>query len=465
MKLRLLPAIAALCALFTALFSSCKEDTIISASVTPSVDNIHTFGIGRDFGLDTISLATATVYDDSAVTSLNTVPAFSPIGWLSGTSNGDPYSGNTAGSLYMQVIPPFTGLSLTDDPDSGFIILPYSGFIWGDTMQPSTQTYRAYRISEPFSKDSLYYSFFKKNTESEVIGVGSFHINGTGPRLVDSVSVNGKKVTPHLRIELSQSFLRQLRSLLNGIADSSYAAFINAFRGFYIVPDSSAPRPWLPYFRLDPAGSSIYSQSGVVLYKHLASGSDTTYAFPLNPNYAAHFTRITRNYVSTEALNTFQPGSDKLLLQNAPGAAIDVKIPIAGLPKGVVINKCELVITELPEAVSPYFSRPPRILPVGIDESGARFTILDRFPTNTVEALNFIDGSAREEKVGATTYTRYHINFPRELQRSIVQGKSSLHLRIGGTATFPAAYRLVAGSRIHPDQQYRMTLNIVYSKQ
>ena len=454
MKLRLLPAIAAAIALSAFLFSSCKEDTIISASVTPAIDNIHTFTMDLD------SLVTSTVYDDSALTSLNTTPAFAPLGWL----NGDVYSGNTAASLYMQVIPPAALLSLADDPDSGFIILPYGGFTWGDTTNPSVQTYRAYAINESFSKDSLYYSFFKKSTDQTVIGSGALNITGHAGAQVDSVSVKNVKVTPHLRIELTHSFLHYLRSVLNGSTDSTFASFVTAFPGFYIVPDSSSNQRSLPYFRLDPIASGLYSQASMVLYKH----ADTvTYSFPLNPAYAAHFTRITRNYASPLAQQLFNPlpadAGTKLLLQNAPGASIDVRIPsLSKIPKNVIINKCELVITDLADAPGdvPY-SRPPRILPVGVDSTGTRYTILDRFPTTTTEALDFIDGSPRTE--GA--YTRYHINFPRELQRAIVQGKSTLHLRIGGTATYPAAYRLLAGGGRHSDPQYRMALHIVYSKQ
>ena len=458
MKLRLLPAFAALCALFAVAASSCREDTIISASVTPSIDNVHTFG-------DTVGIISTSVYDDSALTSLNTTPGNSPIGWL----NGDVYSGNTAGSLYMQVVPSSSGYKLTDDPDSGYIILPYSNFSWGDTTSSHTQGYHAFAIKDTtFSKDSLYYSFAKKDTDPMEISSGTNYFTFRGA-MADSVRVNGTNVTPHLRIKLTTAFLQRLRQIMNGSTDSTYAAFTAALPGIYIVPDSSVSQTSMPYFRVDPVSASDpYGQAGIVLYKHHSATDSGIATLTVNPTYAAHFTHINRTYTTQAVRDLFNPAStaSMVLLQNAPGAAIDVKIPgVKLLPKNVIINKCELVITQVPLPGDNMYTHPPRILPVGIDANGARYTILDRYPTTSTAPLDFIDGNAKDEVVGGEAVTHYFVNFPRELQRAIVQNKDTLHLRIGGSATYPAAYRLAAGSSKNPTALYRMKLNIVYSKQ
>jgi hypothetical protein len=445
--------------------ASCREDTIISGSVTPSIDNIHTFGIGPAFGNDTISLETKTVYDDSIVTSASI--AGLPIYHVLGYVNQDPYSGNTAGSVYLQVIPPVSsGFKLNDDPDSGFLVLPYANFTWGDTTVQSVQKYKVYAISEPFSKDSVYFTFSSKSVNTEVIGSGTFVIGQSTGHVADSVTVGNKRVSPHLRIELTKSFLHRLKTFLDGKQDSSYTAYLNAFPGFYIVPDSfGVSGRAMPYFRMDAASSDPYSVAGMILHKH----ADTTiYSFPFNANYTGHFNRVTRNYAQPEGRKLFNSttANGMVMIQNQPGAAIDLVIPnISGLPKNVIINKCELVITKVFTDGDNLFIHPARIYPQGVDESGARYALLDRLPLSTGEGLNFIDGTPRTTIIGGNTVTRYSINFPRELQRAIVQGKSKLHLRIGGTQSFPGAYRLVAGGRSYSDPQYRMALNVVYSKQ
>ena len=88
--------------------SSCKEDAIIKTNLTPTVDNIHIFGIGPDFdnGVnDTITIRTHTAFEDTVLTStrLNGFPIFHALG-----SVLDPYAGKTSASIYMQVAQPST---------------------------------------------------------------------------------------------------------------------------------------------------------------------------------------------------------------------------------------------------------------------------------------------------------------------------------------------------------------------
>ena len=106
---------------------------------------------------------------------------------------------------------------------------------------------------------------------------------------------------------------------------------------------------------------------------------------------------------------------------------------------------------------------PNRITPVGIDEAGAEYEILDYTGSDITAAIFFVDGNKRSEKdASGNTITTYRINIPREVQKTIIDKRNELHLRIKGTKGFPGAYRLVAGGRNH--SSYKMQLNVVYAK-
>lgn len=456
--------------------SSCREDAIIKSSLTPAIDNIHTFGLGPDFnnGTDTLkelTMLTSTVYQDSVVTSTRNTgfPIFHALGFME-----DPFAGKTYASIYAQFVPTAVKTELTGTLDSLVLILPYAGFTWGDTMSTSTQTIKVFAINDAFSADSTYYSYSRLGTGATAIGTATLV---TGPSntgaIQDSLTVgikNPKKQVAHLRITLDKNWAQStFIPILK--ADSTYPDFTKAFPGLYLVnTDTMGSRPKaLPYFRLN-GGSDIYGSASILAYM---DGNDSIpVQFPYQETYGAHFNRITRDrtgYALNTLLDTTKPQS-YVAMQNAPGVAIDLKLPyIQNLPKNVIINKAEITFTvatapgQTPEMDARFFP-PARIYPQGINSSGGQYTIADRYPIND-GTLNFMDGTSSTVTRNGKTLTVYRLNIPREVQQAIVAGSSGLHLRIGGTVNFPAAYRLVAGSRDNPDPTYRPTINIIYSKQ
>ena len=470
MKQRFLYYTAALCTTLATAFTltGCRENIIIKSSLTPAVDNIHTFGIGPDFnnGTDSmITLITKTVFEDSLITSgrLTGFPIFHALGWVK-----DDFAGNTAGSIYMQVAPTVAKFTIPTNVtvDDLVLVLPYSGFTWGDTMVTATQTFKVYAIDQDFSKDSTYYSSSRLNTKPTLIGSATIK---TGPKnsggIQDSVSVLGVNQVPHLRISLSQAFRDEFRASL----PSDTSSFTRIFPGFYIVPDTTGSGAAMPYFRLNGSGD-LYGSAAVIAYAHTVGASDTLiYQFPYMENTLAHFNRITRNYTGTRAgaLQDTNIIHDLLVMQNAPGTSIDILLPnISDIPKNVIINKAELVFTKAddPTFTDHKFFGPARLYPQGINSSGGHYTIADRYPVSDA-SLDFIDGTPRQTVKSGMNVTEYRVNIPRELQKAIVQGSQVLHLRIGGTANFPAAYRLVVGGRGMLNPLYRPSINIIYSKQ
>ena len=465
--------------------NSCKEHTVINTNVTPGIDNIHTFALSVS-GTD--SIRTKQIFNDSVVTSGYTGnPVYQALGYV----NADPYSGNTVASIYLQVSPPSTSYAFstltTAGLDSAFLILPYAGFTWGDTVHPSTIPIKVYQLADTLGLNATYYAFNKKAT-GMLVGTGSLSFGpaspgGHGNNIVDSPFVTGLYRAPVLRISLGKvtdPFLANLQTIISNVNNTlTYAAFDSVFNGLYIVPDTGGTGRALAYFRLDASTYDNYGQANVLIYGHTSSAvTDTvTYSFPYSTTNTAHFNRITRNYTNALVKGLFsQPAKSDpyVIVQNAPGGEMDIRLPyVKNLPQNVIINKAQLVFTEIGQPASDFpaydtnFFKPNRIYPQGVDANGVRYNIADRYPLTTSDGLLFIDGTPqyRSVIVNSVPYTQYFVNVPRELQQAILQQRSELHLRIGGTANYPGAYRaLFKGSGL-PGDSLATHLNIVYSKQ
>ncbi|RYZ56427.1 MAG: DUF4270 family protein [Sphingobacteriales bacterium] len=439
--------------------NSCKEDTILNADIIPAGDTVSLSTT------DSITILTKTVFDDSFITSQSVtgIPLYHPIG----TVATDPYFGKSHAASYFQVIPPTLGFTFPKTPDSAFIILPYSGFTWGDTTDPNaTQTFTVYEVTDSLSRDSVYYNFTNKAVDRSAAGViGSVTVSLKAVK--DSMERNGKLRPPHLRIPVSAAFITKMKteSDKSESALDTYPAFFRFLKGLYVEPDTNNGR-YMSYFRLD--GNDEYSRANILFY--YTEDSVKTQSFYYTSTYNAHYTRFRRNFSGTPtgALIASTIVSDSvIIIQNEPGAVGDLKFPfIKNLPKQP-INKAELIITEYSFAGDnkDKFTSPARIFPIGIDAEGKSYTILDRFPLSSASPLVFMDGTRRTMQLGPITVNQYILNIPREVQRAIVEQRDTLHLRISGASTYPGAYRLIgAGGKSFSNPSMRVKLNIVYSK-
>jgi len=438
--------------------AACRENTIINTGVNPSADNINTFETG-----DTLTILTRTVFDDSTITSSSNTGYYIIHGL--GHAN-DPFAGKTNAAIYFQVVPPATSFNLGEGGviDSAVLVLPYAGTSWGDTTATApAQSYRVYQIGETLSKDSIYYS-----SQQKAVDYGRFYGSKSVQvaALKDSVKVWDTMRTPHLRIPMNSAFVSDFQSALT--ADSTVAAFLSAFKGFYLSADSTTGGTTIPYYRID-GDAKLYNRASVVLYYHNNAGDSLTANFAFDASSAAHYNAIRRNYSGAPANALFSStfsAQPLLMLQNSPGAVIEVKIPsLSNLPKDILVNKAALVITAIDTAQSNTFYGPNRIVPFAMDSTGSIFNVADRISlSGSDDGFNFIDGSRKQFTVAGMTVSRYVINIPAEVQKVISGARSEFYLRIKGTATLPAAYRLLAAGPGYGGA-VRMQLQIVYSKQ
>lgn len=451
------------------LTTSCKENTIVSADVVPAIDNI------RVFGTDTLTLLTKSVIDDSVVTSeyIAGLNSFMGVGHIT----ADPFFGKTSAEFYFQVRPPQDNYFLDQTKyavDSAVLILPYSGFCYGDTtFSAGTMDLKAFRLTEDLSPDSAYYAHSpSKSASTTPFASSSVHIRTLVSSIRDSVKVGGVNKASHVRMKVDDMAMREIINNSGGSNFANTAAFVSYFKGVQIRASTGGNT--IAYFRLN--GDDNYSTACLLYYYHtINSGgaiTDTlTVAFPFDAattgTKTAFFNRIVRDYPGTPAAALFAStatSDNTVIIQNLPGAALEVVIPnVAGLPS-CVVNKAELVINQIASPLDVLFGPPDRLYPQRVTEAGSRVSIADRYPLTSLSPLYFIDGNLRLAAVDGKVVNQYVINFPRELQNAINEKRKELRLRINGTQTYYGAYRLTAAGGNYSRPGLKMKLNIVYTK-
>ncbi len=448
--------------------TGCRENTVLSDKLAP-INNVN-----LDTIPDTLTMYSKTVIDDTTITSLNisTVPVYHGIGTIN--SIYDPLFGTTNASMYFQIAPINTGYgsSLNSSTgavvDSAVLVLPYSGFTWGDTTVPSTQTYTVYEVAPGgLNIDSTYYGYNTVPIYRDTPLSAPTTIN-LSPQLEDSVFVDGANQTPHIRIPLNKTFINQMLNPTLAYA-TDIPTFQSYYGGLYIESSDTTTTTGraMPYFRLDGVASPYTCAQVLVYYRNPTSGTSSEQSLPFcfTSGFSAHFNRITHVYSKfvQNLLASTSKSDSVMLLQNQPGLAFDITLPNIQYLPNAVINSAQLIITQVSTGTpaDAKYWRPTQLYPLGIDQNGLEYSIADRYPLTSPYTSSFIDGTAKSITVGGITVTQYTLNMPRETQAAILQQRP-LHLRINGTQDYPGAYQLYAGGRTNATT--RVQFRVVYSK-
>ena len=453
--------------------AGCRENTLINSKVAPS---------GNAAGVwdTTFACITHTYYDDTVVTSTNIggLSIYQGVGAIS-----DPFFGTMTGATYFQVIPFNYSSSLYDNTsvDSVVLLLPFSGFTYGDTTTRNlTQKYHVFYMASGLTYDSAYFSYNTKPVDevtplSDPTAVSLYH-------LADTFSVAGVYYTKGLRIRLNTTAFMNRIAPAQAILSSSttpQADFVKLFNGLCVrVADPTQTNTAIPYVRLD--GSNLYDRAGVNVYYHhtnVAPVDTVVENYYFDPAYCAHFNSISNSFASAPVNNLYhstQANDSIVALQNQPGASIDVVIPgLNKMPKGV-INKAELQFTLLPNYLysNLLLQGPEKIYPLGIGNgkypigvtNGVAYSVLDRYPLTSLTPLGVLDGFVHTFVRNGTTVATYTIDIPREVMASVAAKNDTIHLHINGTQDYYGAFHMVAGGGSYPDTLYRPKLFVVYSK-
>jgi hypothetical protein len=463
--------------------TGCKENTLINSKVSPSNNAVNVLSY-------TLPVITHTYLDDSTVTSTNLggIPIYQAIGAIS-----DPFFGNITASTFFQVIPTdFTpAIYVGDSIDSAVLVLPYSGFTYGDTSSLSiTQTYQVFYMADTLGLNSNYFSFSNKPVDlaQPLSDPTTITVNA----LQDSF--NTLYVLPNdypaMRIRLKlPALMSHLIPALNILTTSTNPVqdFLNSFTGICVrVANTNQTANALPYFELD--GATIYSEAAILVYYHPVGYPTDTLApeaYYFNTSACAHFNSITRTFSRAPVNNLIHstlPNDSIVALSNQPGESIDVLIPGIKSKLAVaigtgVINKAELQFALLPSYytagnLTDTLRTPENLSPLGIGNgvypagvgAGLAYELADRYPLTSLTPLTVMDGYLHAPPNSPTSVPLFTIDIPREVIASIAAGNDTLHLHISGTSDYYGAFHLVAGGGNNSDSLYRAKFVVSYSK-
>lgn len=458
-----------LAALFVAFTQSgCKENVLIDSGISPSDNALGVYDTS-------LNIITHSYNEDTAITNFvsgNGAGMLQAVGAME-----DPFFGTITGGTFFQLLPENPTSVVYDGKtiDSAVLVLPFSGFKYGDTADQTSIAYQVFFMDEGISKGTNYYAFDDKHIDlgaplSEAQEMSMY-------KLKDSLQVAGKNYAPGLRIRLKLSAL--LNRLTPALASATGAAdpngnFMNIFKGVCVrVADNRRMAHSLPYFNMD--GSTPYTNAGIIVYAHTNGASDTvTQRYVFNSGSCGFFNNVSRSYshYPVNSLYTSTAANDSVIgIQNSPGANLDIVIPgIKSLPTGV-INKAEIRLSVLPWRKDSRFQPVDFLYPIRVNTgtypaglpAGTRSPVYDDYIYTGANAFNVINGRLNSITTNGTATQTYTINIPREVMTSLKAGNDTLHVRITGSAAYTGAFRALLGGGNHPDAAYKAKLFVVYS--
>ena len=469
--MNIVKAVAILVATASFWMVGCKENLTLNSKLSPSSDTVAVYQ-------KYLTCITHTYFDDSINTSIAYpgIPYYQAIGNLS-----DPFFGDLTCATYFQIIPSQNGFTFAanDTIDSAVLILPYSGFTYGDTVtQTTTQSIQVFYMSDSLGNVSTasYYPFSTKslNLSAPLSAPKTFSVY----HLVDSFAANWVDRSS-VRVKLNlNNFMPLLNNALNqssATGNPTEATFLSNFNGICIRPaDTRTASNYLPYFRLD--GSDPYSDAGVLVFYHQNVGDSTYEQFYFNTSFCTHFNGMINSYGHAPVNQLYHskaPNDEIVALQNQPGACIDLKITgISKLPAGI-INKAEVQLTLLPTYNNSTFFAPEKIYATGVATAtyptglgltqGEVYNLADRYPLLSTSPYAVLDGYPHTG-IGTTGQTVYTLDIPRELMQAIAMKSDTIHLKINGTSDFYGAFHMVAAGGAYSDTNYAAKFKVVYSQ-
>jgi hypothetical protein len=452
-----------LCAGFFSLVA-CKEKSSIKPDLIPPVDNINTFEVND------LTLSVKNVYFDSLQTNIYAYPLVA-IGGIT----SDPFFGRTMAGAYMQFVPPSDNFTFPTDVvmDSAVISMPYMNFSYADSNRTNAAhvlKLKAYEITDNFSDTSIkYYAFSRRSYNTAPVGSGTITLKS----LYDTVALaSGDTVSRLLRMRVD--VLKDRFKNMSAADLASTTSFLSNFKGIYLAPDTTVLQNTLAYFGMTAGSSGIsnYDRAQLEFYYHTVAEPTKLIKsfFKFIPTYCSFFNGIYRNYTGVPAFNYFNSQTvnhDSLLIQGYPGFRSDLTIKIDNKIPPSVINKATITLTALKIGDDNRFSAPPQLIITVVNEDGTERLISDMLNndgTANESGPNFVGGNATTVKINGTDFVQYTLNIPREIQKTISDGKTELKLRLASSVTYPGSFRMVTDGPNSSNSNTRLKFNVIYTK-
>ncbi len=362
--------------------------------------------------IDTCSIKMFSIKDDSVISSnyvRNQLGDFH-----------DPIFGRTKASIAFQAtlsknnVDFGTGATL----DSIVLVLGYptteADRFYGDSN--SRMEINVYQLDENIYNDSVYYSNRNFIAKSTALGTKNYKPSPDDSLVIQNIREDKAdtiaRIHPHLRIRLSDVFGNELISKSGQTALSTNAAFIDAYKGFYITANKLSGDGGIMSFDLTNTNRSY-----IVLY--YKTPTDTTnFIFNINSS-SANVNKYEHDYTGTDValqLADSSLGNDKVYVQSLAGLRAKLRFPSIQhlLDSGdIAINKAELIFKPVSGTDLTY-------APIGT------IAVKGRYSDNTETLVNNVayNSTTKEYKVDLTRSIQYILNKKIEFKELYIEDNS-----------------------------------------
>ena len=390
---------------------------------------------------DTVTLIAYSVEDDT----LNTTGlVFNFLGTLK-----DNVFGTTTASIYTQLAPYGNNVSFGDSPklDSVVLTLRYTGGFYGDTLNPFT--IKVYELKEDISTTTTYYQHHSIEHFDNNLTYSDFHLYPKPKTKIKVDTLTDAHIRIRLKDELGERFIRDAKDL------ATDETFLKYFKGLYISAEPFRNDGSLVNFSLTA------SLSGIQIYYH-EKDNDKPKQFSLNikrtsirfNSYKHNYETGSADFVSQVVEKDTLKGKQVLYLQSMGGIKTKITFPYLKTFKErkVVINKAELVITNIGESLDLY-PMPAKLGIQAVDLSGKLVTIPDVLTGNS----NYFGGSYDEKT------KEYRFRITRYIQDVIQKNKYQPYIYLVPEGAAAYANRLILKGT-DTKEPSRLRLEIYYTE-
>ncbi len=305
----------------TAFLSACKDNPYLSTST------IHPHSMLGANETDTFTVRTTTLRSDSVLASGLSAYSF---GQISSTQFG-----TTKASVYAQFDLIADQMSSFGTVDSVFFVAQYASLI-GDTGTQMNITLQA--INPSGKKIVAGKSYFSNETFDLQANTLANQTISCRPK--DSVIINGKKLVPHIRVQITdQSFLALLQAQTAATGFYNNTAFHNVCNGIYVDVTSINGNAIIKM------NNSSGAYTGLLVYHHTGTGKDTSSLLKMGYGSVAHFNHDYTNATVAQHIN--QLNDSVAYLAGFGGLITKIDFPYLSKLNHVIVNRARLVVEDL----------------------------------------------------------------------------------------------------------------------
>lgn len=440
-------------------FYSCKEKTITPTDAIPDEDKIASFELNETFFEPSFKVQ----LKENAPTNLMPSPH---IGL--GEIKGDPSFGNVSADAYFQLAPfDFFGVPDGFELDSAFLILPYSGEAYGDTLalEQTNFEFTASTVASGLKNPKLY-NQDQTFPLSETIGVGTFNLTD----ILSGTIIGEDTIKNSLALRLTDSYVQTILELPEPEFTST-GIFLEAINGFHIKAEKldAGANGGLFYFSM--VNTDIKKTARIAIY-----GTRNEKSMVLNLGFIAnstnYFTHLEKG--TNPAVPQYYDGekhsTNDIIIEGTPGLYTEVTINnLQDIPVSI-IHRATLSFVNLPNTQIDQFGLPNQLIIERVRMVDGE-EVVEKVPDYgyydgviSPQGLKFVGGNQTLTSILGLTHGQYALNFPKLLQNAIKEGEEELTLRISILNERPGAFRMIGGGAGNAEDRLNVKIKVVGTK-